>query len=333
MSSATQTATPAATDRTQQVLAEITACWAGLPNKALFLTLAGAWLLLLSVLGNSTFGYVVTRSLPLWMLNSYTAPQSEDGHGLLIPLVVAYLFYVRRKYIFGGERRLWWPGLVILTGACLLHILGYLVQQPRLSIVALLGGLFGIMGTCWGPDFLRRSFFPFWLLVFLIPLGSLADPLSVPLRVFVAEVVRVVFSAAGMDVMRDGTQLYSPDRYQYEIAAACSGLRSLIATFALATIYGFTFFRKPWKQWLLIASALPLAVIGNVFRMMAIVLAAEWFGQKTGAQVHESTFWSLLPYVPAILGLIFLGRWIEEDDPDPDPAATPEPPPPATQPT
>jgi exosortase len=324
MSAASQTVAPPAVDRTQQVLAELAGIWRRLPNKELFLILTGGWLLLLSVLGNSTFGYVQTRSLLFWMFNSYTSPQSEDGHGLLIPLVVGYLFYVRRHQILKDDLRLWWPGLVLFAGACFLHILGYLVQQPRLSIIALLGGLYGIMGLCWGPGFLRRSFFPFWLLGFLIPLGSLADPISLPLRILVSEIVEVMCGAAGMDVMRAGTQLYSPDRYQYEIAAACSGMRSLIATFALATIYGFTFFRKPWKQWLLVISSFPLAVIGNVCRMLAIVLAAEWFGAATGSRVHDSTFWSLLPYVPAILGLIFLGRWIGEDDPEPAP--TPPPP-------
>lgn len=329
MSAASQTAAPPAADRTQQVLSEITACWGRLPNKGLFLVLTAGWLVLLSVLGNSTFGYILTkswllsRSLLFWMYNAYTAPQTEDGHGLLIPLVVGYLFYVRRHYILSAPLKLWWPGLLLLAAACGMHVLGYMIQQPRISIVALLLGIYGIMGTCWGPALLRRSFFPFWVLGFLVPLGSLADPLSVPLRVLVCEVVRVICNLAGMDVMRVGTALFSPDRYQYEIAAACSGMRSLIATFALATIYGFTFFRKPWKQWLLVASSVPLAVIGNVFRMMAIVLAAEWFGQKTGAQVHESTFWSLLPYVPAILGLIFLGRWIGEDDPTPPAPETP----------
>lgn len=317
MSAATQTATPAAADRTQQVMAELAMIWRSLPNKELFLALTGGWLLLMTFLGNSTFGYMPTRSLPYWMFNAYTAPLSEDGHGLLIPLVVAYLFYVRRHYVLGPDLRLWWPGLVVLAGACLLHVVGYLIQQPRVSIVAMLGGLYGIMGTCWGPGLMRRSFFPFWLLGFLVPLGSLAEPVSLPLRVLVSEIVEVLCGIAGMDVMRSGTQLYSPDRYSYEIAAACSGMRSLIATFALATIYGFTFFRKPWKQWLLVLSSFPLAVIGNVCRMLAIVLAAEWFGQETGKQVHDSTFWSLLPYVPAILGLIFLGRWIGEDDPQP----------------
>jgi exosortase/archaeosortase family protein len=62
----------------------------------------------------------------------------------------------------------------------------------------------------------------------------------------------------------------------------------------------------------LIGSAIPLAVIGNTFRMMVIVLAAEFGGQDAGIRAHDSTFWSMLPYVPAIFGLMFLGRWLEK---------------------
>jgi exosortase/archaeosortase family protein len=62
----------------------------------------------------------------------------------------------------------------------------------------------------------------------------------------------------------------------------------------------------------MMASAIPLAFIGNTFRMLVIVLAAEFGGQGAGNKAHESSFWSLLPYVPAILGLILLGRWLEK---------------------
>jgi len=44
---------------------------------------------------------------------------------------------------------------------------------------------------------------------------------------------------------------------------------------------------------------------------MLIVLAGELFGQKAGNYVHESAWFSLLPYVPAIIGLILLARWLE----------------------
>jgi hypothetical protein len=42
------------------------------------------------------------------------------------------------------------------------------------------------------------------------------------------------------------------------------------------------------------------------------VFAAEWHGQEGGSKMHESDFGSLLPYVPVILGLILLGRWLEK---------------------
>ena len=63
-----------------------------------------------------------------------------------------------------------------------------------------------------------------------------------------------------MDVIREGTQLFNAAQtYRYEVAAACSGLRSLIAIFAISTIYAFLTFDKNWKRILMILLALPLA--------------------------------------------------------------------------
>ena len=55
-----------------------------------------------------------------------------------------------------------------------------------------------------------------------------------------------------------------------------------------------------------------LAVIGNVVRLTTIIVAAETFGQSAGNYVHESFLFSLLPYVPPILGLMILGHWLEK---------------------
>jgi exosortase/archaeosortase family protein len=56
----------------------------------------------------------------------------------------------------------------------------------------------------------------------------------------------------------------------------------------------------------------PLAVIGNVLRLSMIVGAGEFFGQKAGNFVHEDSFFSLLPYVPVFVGLMYISRWLEE---------------------
>jgi exosortase/archaeosortase family protein len=96
------------------------------------------------------------------------------------------------------------------------------------------------------------------------------------------------------------------------VAAACSGLRSLVAIFLLATIYAFVMFRPTWKRLLLISLALPLSVLGNFARLMCIVVAAEFGGQSAGQFVHENSFFSLVPYIPAIAGLLLAGRWLED---------------------
>jgi exosortase/archaeosortase family protein len=89
-------------------------------------------------------------------------------------------------------------------------------------------------------------------------------------------------------------------------------MRSLIAIFLLATIYGFIAFRSAWKRLLLMALAFPLAILGNLARMLLIIMAAELGGQEAGNYVHESSLFSLVPYVPAIIGLLVVGRLLEK---------------------
>src|ERR1051325_2823478 len=305
--------------------AEFRAAWQQLPDKTMFFVLLAAWLALYHFLGNATLGYINTPSLLNWMFAAYTAkgPQADDGHGVLIPFVVAGLLWWKRKELLALPLRNWWPGLLLVGLALLLHLAGYAIQQPRVCIVALLGGLYALAGVVWGPAFLRASFFPFFLFAFMVPLGSLTEPVTFPLRLTVSKITAAVCDdALGMSVVREGTRLFSSagllnsnTRFEYEVAAACSGMRSLVAITAIGIIYAFMVFRTWSSRMLLMASAVPLAVIGNVFRMMTIVLAAEFGGQNWGNYVHEGGplgILSLLPYVPAIIGLMLLGRWLEK---------------------
>jgi exosortase len=296
--------------------------WRRLPNKVFFLVLLAAWLLLFQYLGNSTFGYITTKSLLGYMLFIYTASsnadQAGDQHGALVPFVVLALFWWKRKELFAAELKLWWPGLGLFALGLAMHIVGFMVQQPRVSMVGLFVGIYGLTGLAWGLNWLRASFFPFFLFAFMIPLGTLALPVTFRLRLWVSEIVEAICGNLLMiDINRNGTALIDPSgRFQYEVAAACSGIRSLIATVGLSVVYGWLSFGKWWKRLLLIASAFPLALFGNVIRMLFIVLASELggkaHGQEWGNFVHENWFFSLLPYVPAFGGLMLLGHWLRE---------------------
>jgi len=258
------------------------------------------------------------------------ASGSDDSFGRYIPFVVLGLFWWKRKQLVALPLGMWWPGLLLLFLALGLHLLGYMVQQPRISIVALFTGIYGLMGLAWGRHWLRESFFPFILFAFCIPLGWSAVSITFPLRVLVCKLVVLISNyILQIDVARVGTALMDPSgAYQYDVAAACSGIRSLFATVAVAIIYAMLCFRPWWKRGVLIASAVPLAVLGNTIRMLTIIIAAEVWGQKGGAYVHEGGPYgilSLLPYVAAFGGLMLIGRWLHESPARPVAPPTPAP--------
>ncbi|HKW27750.1 MAG TPA: archaeosortase/exosortase family protein, partial [Verrucomicrobiae bacterium] len=149
-------------------------CWRRLPNKGFFFLLLAAWLALFQFLGNSVFGYVHSPSLLYWMFNSYNSQSGsgDDAYGDIIPFLVIGLFWWKRKELLALPLRIWPPGLLLVGLGLVLHIMGYVVQEPRLSIVALFTGVYGLMGLAWGSSWLRHSFFPCFLFIFFVPLSS-----------------------------------------------------------------------------------------------------------------------------------------------------------------
>ncbi len=297
--------------------------WDRLPNKGYFLILVVAWLALFQFLGNATLGYIHTSSLLQWMWSAYASnpdtAATDDSHGKFIPWVVLALFWWKRKELLAVKFRIWAPALGLIAFAALLHVVGYMIQQPRLSIIALFVGIYGAMGLAWGPQWLRECFFPYFLLAFCVPLGWQAISITFPLRVLVVHIVDAVCGyLLQIDVKVDGTQIMDPNgKFQYEVAAACSGMRSLLATVAVSMIYAMLSFRTWWKRGLLMISSVPLAVLGNVVRMLTIVVAADLGGQEAGNSVHEGGplgVYSLLPYIPAFAGLFLLGHWLREPE-------------------
>jgi len=286
--------------------------WARLPNKGLFFGLLAAWLALFHFLGNATFGYLNTPSLLRWMHLAYSSGDGQDGHGNLIPFVVLILFWWKRKELLALSLRVWWPGMLLLAVALVLHLLGYLVQQPRVSIVALFVGLYGLMGLAWGPAWLHASFFPFVLFVFCVPFGSLGESVTFPLRVLVTKIsVGVAHGVLGIDVIRDGSLIFDSQRsFQYDVAPACSGIRSLVSLLALTTIYGFISFKAGWKRLLMMAVAIPLAVVGNTVRITGVIVVAEAFGQDAGAWFEQK--FGFVTFAVAIACVLLLGHWLRE---------------------
>lgn len=286
--------------------------------------------------GNANLGYIASRSLFYWWA-AQSGFDSENGHAIVIVAVSAWLFW---RNLRQGERRkgegesieatarskLEESGVAPLSAAALppsafplppfcllaglaLHLLGYVLQQGRISIVGLLLFLWGVLALAGGRRWARAAAFPVAFLVFAIPLNVL-DTIGFFLRLGVIEVAWRLAHLVGIDVIRNGTQLMSAHGgFQYDVAAACSGIRSLTALAALSLLLGYLNFRS-WRLRLAIGLlCFPFAFVGNVVRIFSVIVMAEWRGQAAGLRTHDVMGFGVFVIV---LGLVQAVVWVLE---------------------
>jgi exosortase len=286
--------------------------WQSLPQRGLFVTLLAAWAILFQFLGNSTFGYVDTPSLFGWLHYAYQN-REDDQMGYLMPLVVVVLFWVRRADWLPKVGGMAGGPLAWLGAGAVVHAIGFVTQQARISVLGFLLGLYAILGVVWGARLMRAVAFPFFLLMFCVPLGNAAEMITFPLRMLVTRLsVGIAHHGLGFDVMREGSLIFAADRrFQYDVAPACSGIRSLVALAALTTVFAFLNFRSWWRRGLVLLLAAPLAVAGNTLRILCVIIAGEAFGQEAGAAVES--WLGFVTFALAIAVLFLVSHWLRED--------------------
>ncbi|MCF7688398.1 MAG: EpsI family protein [Cephaloticoccus sp.] len=263
--------------------------------------------------GNATQGYIESNSLFYWWGFQWANAASEMEHGWMILGLSLWLFW-RNALQLPVAPNPAQPGRALLAmGVGLgLHVLGYAVQQSRISILGLLVFVWGVLVLAGGKRWGRAAAFPLAFMIFALPINVL-DTAGFWLRMWVIEASHTLAHWSGIEVVRNGTQLFSPDgRYQYDVAAACSGVRSLLALTALSLLVGYLNLRSWWARGLVLVLSFPFTYLGNVVRISAIILAAQLWGQDAGMIVHE---WAGFVVFVIVLGLVqlsvgWLGRLV-----------------------
>ncbi|MGP8198906.1 MAG: exosortase/archaeosortase family protein [Limisphaerales bacterium] len=288
--------------------------WKKLPDGTVFLGLLAAWSLLFHYFGWTSALAGRNGSLFSWMWDKWTDPANDASHGKLIPCVVLVLLWLRRQRLIDSITGVWWPGLAGLAFALALHVLGFVVQQPRVSMVALFSGAWILTGLVWGRGTLKASFFPFFIFAFCVPMGgTFAQGLTLPLRHFARDGAAFILS----DVLQVPVQLLGSTKLagaygSFDVAAECSGIRSFIALLAITTIFSVMTMRAPWRRALMIVSTIPLALICNVIRITTILFAANAFKTAAAGKFVDDYF-GYVTYGLAIAAVLLLGRWLREE--------------------
>ena len=113
-----------------------------------------------------------------------------------------------------------------------LHLLGYVMQQGRISIGGLLVFGWGVFALAGGRRWGRAAIFPLTFLLFAIPLNVL-DTVGFYLRMGVIDTAWHLAQFVHIDVIRNGTQLLSPDGEAAALARMQAVLDGTLTTFQL----------------------------------------------------------------------------------------------------
>ena len=249
--------------------------------------LIGFLMVLFHLFGNRVEN-VNSSSAFTWMFARWGDKESfgEDySHGYLIPFVSLWVIWYKRKEIKTVPKRVCHWGLALIVIALASHWVGAKMQQTRISLLALILLLWGIPLYFWGWQLAKLMIFPASYLIFCVPLNFL-NALSGPLQRLAVAGGYSVIHGLGIECQKVGTMLTS-DYFELNVEAACSGLRSLLAMTALTAVYAFFTQRTFVKKWLLFMLSIPIAVVGNMGRIVSIALVSITTGQKYAASLHH----------------------------------------------
>lgn len=213
---------------------------------------------------------------------------ADYSHGFLVVPLAGFFAWERRRDLRNATIDPSWWGLVPLalgTAALTIGRLGTELTSMRSAYVLTLMGLVLLL---LGKHAFRILAFPLAFLFLMVPLPqSLVNVVAFPLQLTAADWAVQLLYLLRIPALREGNIIHLPEQ-QLFVAEACSGLRSLMALITLAIVFAY-FFRRSWIQRLVIvASAIPIAIVVNALRVAATGILTYNFGQKAAEGVlHE----------------------------------------------
>jgi exosortase len=288
--------------------------------------------------------YEVKKSIAglVYALCSFGNTSEKDAaldftYCLFVPIISGYLIFMRANDLNRALIRQNNWGMAIMVLGVLSYWFGMRAGNQYFGYMAVQMLLAGVVIWLWGWAVFRIILFPWAFFLFTWPLPFLDPIIAFPLRMVMSTLASHLLPLIGIPCLQSGTALLSPpdalhnipvgQRFQIDIADPCSGIRSLFALLMLSSLIGYLFVEKFWQQWVIFLSAFPLAVIGNLARVVMLVIGSILFGNAFAIGTTEHPSWfhegcGFLIYGVA-LGLEFLlaslltRKWnTEEDDMD-----------------
>jgi exosortase len=246
------------------------------------------------------FAPLFPQLLQAWRTDEYA------GHGMFVPVYAAALLWMDRERLRATPRRSEAAGALVLLVSLGLFAAGRSWDSLTVQVVSLVGAIAGAVLVAFGAAALRAAAFPVAFLLLMMPLPRpVVAAVTLPIQTLAAQFASAVLGLFGVPHHRYGISLDLPD-LSLIVAEGCNGLRFLMALLTLTAAFAQATLRSTRHKLILIAAALPVALIANQVRVTSLALAGFYVGPHAAAGLtHHSIgkgVWAL-----ALVPLIVLG--------------------------
>lgn len=226
---------------------------------------------------------VVLFRAPLGALSRLALGDERYNYLGLVPSISLALLFLERRRAFGHARYCPAIGLpLMLLGALTYFASGSRwIGEYRLSL-AVLGAVVvwnGAFALCYGARVFRTAAFPILFLLCMVPPPAFVlDKAAEMLRAGSAAVGYVMFRLAGVPVLKEGFAFSLPGA-DIDVARQCSGIRSSASLLIAGLLAGHVFLRRHSRQMLLVVCIVPIVILKNAARIVAISLLGIYVDQ------------------------------------------------------
>ncbi|MEM8835072.1 MAG: exosortase/archaeosortase family protein [Planctomycetota bacterium] len=250
----------------------------------------------------------------------WSASKLEDwGHSYIVPFISIYFVWKQRERIFGQPKAVFWPGASALALGIVCYayfLIGF--SNHMFQGAAMLLAIGGLVAMLVGPRVLRSLVMPIGYLAFGVTISEMVmNKITWGLKLLASQGSEALLTMVGLDVDRAGnvlTVFANGEEHALNVAEACSGMRMVIAFFALAGAVAMFGCKNWWQRIAVILLALPVALGMNIVRVAVLGLATLIDPELATGDAHMLIGMVLLvPSFMLFMGCVYaLNRVVQE---------------------
>jgi exosortase A len=225
---------------------------------------------------------LVYRPTLLSMIGTWSSSETF-AHGFLIFPITAILIWTRRERLAKLHPRPDFRAIAGILAAGLAWIIANLAEiqviQQFILVVQVILTIWAILGL----GVVREMAFPLAFLFFAVPFGDVLIPGLVR---FTADFTVGVIQLTGIPIYRDGNTFSLPSG-NWSVVEACSGIRYLLASLMLGSLYAYLSYSSNWRRLAFILISLAFPIIANGLRAFMIVMLGHFSGMTLAVGVDH----------------------------------------------